>query len=496
MNIKRTAFLVLAAAFIVVTTITVGTIVSKNRAQDNESSTAASNTPQQPSIPPIRRTNSATTRPTKSNQAPQAQPSNLASTPQTTSSQELGPTTTARHIRQPSPPTWIPPVQGQRPRITAVMAQDRTKAVLIHFNEVVHIRGQVRLQTSGGPTAPAADEVSLKLNNMAYKATVTPGGSRTLRFPAGPNMKNTLHIQGITLDPGAAVRDEDGNDANTKLETPIPWNPGKLEPQIPDNWAKATHVSTEFQEQKDNSDQSPDILAITQQTATYATPNSSKPSTIPLWKIALDTPFQLNIQGTNPGYKLTARTSRILYYHQLPRSIQVKSAGNASTKRMWKELTIIPPDKDRFPTPHHPTHADCLWKISKSRSIDQIRLRTIYAADPQKLTDKERRDWHKFFSNNGYETDCNSFWSEPLTPGNAEKRNKQYSSCVKELKNREADSIKQMQLRKETLELVERPYLTLTLVEKHVLREKLGSNCERYYPQLYYGRWIPMPEEN
>ena len=53
-----------------------------------------------------------------------------------------------------------------------------------------------------------------------------------------------------------------------------------------------------------------------------------------------------------------------------------------------------------------------------------------------------------------------------------------------------------MQLRKETLELVERPYLTLTLVEKHVLREKLGSNCERYYPQLYYGRWIPMPEEN
>ena len=163
---------------------------------------------------------------------------------------------------------------------------------------------------------------------------------------------------------------------------------------------------------------------------------------------------------------------------------------------MWKELTISPPDRDHFPTPQYPTHADCLWEISKSNSVDQIKLRTIDAVDPQKLTDKERSDWHQFFNNHGYETECNSFWSEHVTPGNAEKRNEQYSSCVKELKNGEANSIKQMQLRQETLELVERPYLTLTLVEKHVLREKLGSNCELYYPQLYYGRWVPMPEDN
>ena len=496
MNIKRTAFLVLAAAFIVAVTITVGTIVSKNKDQDNETTTVASNIPQPPSIPPTRRTNSATPPPTKSNQAPQAQPANLASTPQTTSSQKLAPTTKARRIRQPRLHTWIPPVQDQRPRINAVMAQDRAKAVLVHFNEVVYVRGEIRLQTSGGPTAPAADAVTLRLDNEAYKALVTPGGTSILRFPAGPNMENTVHIQGITLESGAAVRDEESNDADTRLETAIPWNPGPLEPQIPDDWARATYVSTAFQRHNDDSGQSPDILAITQQTGTYAKPNSSNPSTASLWKIELDTSFKLNIQGTDPGYRPTAKTSRTLYYHRLPQSIQVKSAGYASTQHTWKDLKITPPDKDHFPTPQYPTHADCLWEISKSSSVDQIRLRTIDAVDPQKLTDKERRDWYQFFNKHHYETECNSFWSEPVTPHNQEKRNEQHSYCVKELNSQPEDNIEQRTLNQETLELVERPYLTLTPVEKHILREKLGSNCELYYPQLYYGRWVPMPEDN
>ena len=500
MNTRRTAFIVLAAAFIVAVTITVGTIVSKNRAQDNETSTAASNIPQPPSMPPNQQTNSTTTPPTKSNQTPvksnqalQAQPSNLVSTPQTFSSQQLAPTTAARHIQQnPSPPAWKPPPPDQGPRITAVMTQDGTKAILVHFNEVVHVRGEIRLQTSGGLTAPAADEVTLRLNNMDYQATVTPGGSTTLRFPAGPNMKDTVHIQGITIAPGAAVRDEKGNDADTKLEIPIPWNPGTLEPEIPDDWSKVTYVSENFTPSISNQEKSPTIIAITRQTATYDKFNTPNPATVSLWKLEMDIPFQLNKSEIQPG----AETPRSIYYKDLPLLIQVKGTQSVPIVHMWKTLNTEPPQRYSFPTPRYPNKADCLWEISKSSSVDQIRLRTIDAVDPQKLTDKERRNWHQFFNKHGYQTECNSFWSEPITPGNAEKRNEQYSSCVKELNSQPQDDIKQITLNKETLELVERPYLSLTLVEKHILREKLNGNCKNYYPQIYYGRWVPMPEDN
>ena len=485
MNTKRTAFIVLAAAFIVAATITVGTMVSKNRTQDNETSTAASNIPQPPTLPPTRPANTAQALPIRETPKPLARPANPASTPQASLNQKPAPTDTVRHIKQnPSPPAWKPPPPDQGPRITAVMAQDGTKAVLVYFNEIVHVRGEIRLQTSGGLTAPAADEVTLRLNNMAYKATVTPGGTRILRFPAGPNMKDTVHIQGITLNPGAAVRDEKGNDANTRLETPIPWNPGTLEPEIPDDWSKVTYVSENFTPSIPNQEKSPNILSITAQTATYNKPNSPDQATLPMWKIELDIPFQLNIQGINSDHRPMASTTKTLYYNKLPSSVQVKDTNDASTQRMWKKLTITPPEKDHFPTPQYPTHADCLWEISKSSSVDQIRLRTIYTVDPQKLTDKERRDWYQFFNNHGYETECNSFWSEPVTPGNADKRNEKYSSCIKHLKDQTKDNIGQTRLNRETLELVQRPYLTLTLVERHILREKLKGNCKNYYPQL------------
>ena len=497
MNTKRTALIVLAAAFIVTVTITVGTIVSKNRAQDNETSTAASNIPQPPTLPPTQSANTAQVIPIRETPKPLARPANPASTPQASLNQKAAPNDTVRHIKQnPSPPAWKPPPPDQGPRITAVMAQDGTKAVLVDFNEIVHVRGEIRLQTSGGLTAPAADEVTLRLNNMDYQATVTPGGSTTLRFPAGPSIKGTVHIQGITLAPGAAVRDEEGNDAHIRPETSVPWTPGTLEPPVPDDWSEATYVSENFTPSIPNQEKSPNILSITAQTATYNKPNSPDQTTLPMWKIELDIPFQLNIQGINSDHRPVASTTKTLYYNKLPSSVQVKDTNDASTQNMWKKLTITLPDKDHFPTPQYPTHADCTWEISKSSSVDQIRLRTIDAVDPQKLTDKERRNWYQFFNNHGYETECNSFWSEPITPGNAEKRNEQYSSCVEKLNSQPQDDIEQITLNQETLELVKRPYLTLTLVEKHVLREKLGSNCERYYPQLYYGRWVPMPEDN
>ena len=55
------------------------------------------------------------------------------------------------------------------------------------------------------------------------------------------------------------------------------------------------------------------------------------------------------------------------------------------------------------------------------------------------------------------------------------------------------DDVHHRAMWKDTLELLEGPYLTLTIAESMVLREQLDSvsYCEEFYPQLVTGRWVP-----
>ena len=69
--------------------------------------------------------------------------------------------------------------------------------------------------------------------------------------------------------------------------------------------------------------------------------------------------------------------------------------------------------------------ADCLREASQSSYVDAIRLRTIEAADPDRLTDEERSAWNQFFMNTNSElrSSCIAYWSEAVTVENADKRN-------------------------------------------------------------------------
>ena len=49
----------------------------------------------------------------------------------------------------------------------------------------------------------------------------------------------------------------------------------------------------------------------------------------------------------------------------------------------------------------------------------------------------------------------------------------------------------------DVLALLERPYLSLTVAERFAWRFQINdsSDCRRYYPQLFSGRWIPLQDE-
>ena len=46
----------------------------------------------------------------------------------------------------------------------------------------------------------------------------------------------------------------------------------------------------------------------------------------------------------------------------------------------------------------------------------------------------------------------------------------------------------------DALALLERPYLSLTVAERFALRSQIDDSfhCQRYYPQLFSGRWVPL----
>ncbi len=149
-------------------------------------------------------------------------------------------------------------------------------------------------------------------------------------------------------------------------------------------------------------------------------------------------------------------------------------------------------------------HAACIAAARKARDgdIDKIRLETIVTTDPATLTDAQRGHWRDFFRRQASQlmTVCVTLWSEPITEENTDLRNEDYrgsddeSGCVSKVEEyiRE-DDVDDRAKWEDTHELLVRPYLSLTIAERMVLRERLDdvSYCDEFYPQLFTGRWVP-----
>ena len=150
-------------------------------------------------------------------------------------------------------------------------------------------------------------------------------------------------------------------------------------------------------------------------------------------------------------------------------------------------------------------HVDCIAtaREAEGNSIDSIKLETIEDTDPNTLTDSQRKNWREFFRQRASHlmTVCITLWSEPIKPDNADRRNQDYrgsenrGGCIfnVERKARE-DDVDDRARWKDTLELLNRPYLSLSIAERMVLREQLDgvSDCDEFYPQLFTGRWVPI----
>lgn len=149
--------------------------------------------------------------------------------------------------------------------------------------------------------------------------------------------------------------------------------------------------------------------------------------------------------------------------------------------------------------------------------LSGIIIEKIEETDPRTLTDKQRRDWFDLLRRNVADIvldACKDLWSEPITADNADKRNEEfYLECVGEWPKDEDEEYVVLYSdvwqvsRSDFLELLERPYTDLTLTDRMLLRlyfnqsgyrpnnYGVDQNCIYYYPQLFYGRWIPFPNE-
>ena len=162
-----------------------------------------------------------------------------------------------------------------------------------------------------------------------------------------------------------------------------------------------------------------------------------------------------------------------------------------------------------FPRPLVPTMADCGYEAYDEdvSGVDSIRADTIARTNPSELTDAQRFEWYEFFERNSsrLKRSCIALWSEEITEENADRRNEQYGSnaggsegCVDWVKRRVLEGEPELRAAwNEVFALLERPYLSLTVAERFALRFQIddSSDCRRYYPQLFSGRWIPLQDE-
>ena len=157
----------------------------------------------------------ATTTPTANAPAPESTPTAMSVPTPEPITTSASPAATSTRLSRAS--------LEQSPVIVKVIAAPGSNAMLVLLSEFVHVRGDIWLDTSGGPTANADG-----------------GGSRTLMFEAG-DLTGTVEVHGVGYGPGAALRDIHGNDAQIGFQ-PMRWTIGD-KPLVWDTSADASACS-------------------------------------------------------------------------------------------------------------------------------------------------------------------------------------------------------------------------------------------------------------
>ena len=384
----------------------------------------------------------------------------------------------------------LPTGSGEGLEVTEVVAQEGSNMVIVLLTEPVHVRGEMWLDTSGGPTALAEG-----------------GGSRVLVFRAG-DLTGSVRIQGFGYGEGAVLRDIDGNDADTSFE-PLVWSIGDQ----PIGWSSDEDLSAPPRVEGFSTDGEHWRVAFTKPVYVNGDVElyTSRGSQELIVKPDRSSATHVLLFGGGPDWPLyddsvTIESLRFGENHHAIRGVDGRVAEVAFEPVTWYG----------FPRPLVPTMTDCVHdayrlagnEYSGYDDIDLIRADTIAGTDPSTLTDLERFAWFEFFQNQGYRLrhSCIAFWSEELTEENAEKRNEDFAEgrrgCVSYVANRareELDGDLDSDIAwLDALTLLGRPYLSLSVTERLILRSQIEgrSECRAYYPQLFSGRWVPLYAPN
>ena len=414
----------------------------------------------------------ATTTPTANAPAPESTPTATSVPTPEPITTSASPAATSTHLSRAA--------LEQSPVIVKVIATPGSNAMLVLLSEFVHVRGDIWLDTSGGPTANADG-----------------GGSRVLMFEAG-DLTGTVEVHGVGYGPGTALRDIHGNDAHIGFQ-PMRWTIGD-KPLV---WDTGTDAST------------PSVVEGITVDGEY-------------WRVSFTKPVfvvgDVKLSTSRGDGELVERPSRALggRFLLFANAPSWASYNDPTTVRGFRfdephyairgidgrdaALDFEPIEWTGFPRPLVSTIADCIYDAYDEdvSNIDSIRADTISRTNPSELTDAQRFAWYEFFERNssGLKRSCVSLWSEEVTEANADKRNEQYGSkgrggegCLDWVKRRVREGEPELRaIWDDALALLNRPYLSLTTAERFSLRSQINdsSDCRRYYPQLFSGRWVPI----
>ena len=166
---------------------------------------------------------------------------------------------------------------------------------------------------------------------------------------------------------------------------------------------------------------------------------------------------------------------------------------------------------------------DCLFAVVRAETSEAM-LNKVRDANPAELSDLERYKWNLLFSRYYDDSDlrlgmsayfsiprrdlgryeemasaCADLWTAPITEQNIDKRNDELVGFCSplELLRYESDEYPSPNtpMMRDIDTLLKRPYHSLTLTDRIVLRQSLALGpeyCPMYYPQLYFERWTPM----
>ena len=187
--------------------------------------------------------------------------------------------------------------------------------------------------------------------------------------------------------------------------------------------------------------------------------------------------------------------------------------GDATDKAAGKPAKAVT-SETAAPAEKSDSMESCVF-AALEEELSGVLIEKMEETDPDALTDKQRWEWLKVLEevsgNYNVINSCQALWSEPITSENADKRNDDfYDECVDDfgyLRDDDNDGNNEFRYNDprptrdaDILELLHRPYLSLSLTDRIVLRRLFGDSefsgysdeCVRYYPQLFLGRWAPF----